>query len=940
MAGRAFMIRAEPGFSLPAFDRLAPPPPPELVAARIDAHTASGDIVVDLHGRGAWVARAAVDRQRSAVSFEATPLNRLLAEVVLRPPDVRHLDAAFQALSAAPRRETSLKLSISDLYATRCATCGRAIVLDEVVRETADDEPWGRPVRKHYRCPVCRDQLGGGEQRQAPLDEDDEKRARWADDLPATLSRLRTRFPVPEGGDALVADILALHAPRQLDGLVGILERIDADLRAEPVEAALRLALVHALVPASRLNTTPGRGSAVRIASGRVRLPGAGQWRERNPWLAYEDAFRIVRGFVHRLEGSPWGPVQARLGKDMRSLVEGSATVSVRVGTPSAFRGLAAEARELARTSTGGPPRVRLVLGQPPVRPNPERLAFGYVATAWVLGREAASMLPVEPLFDSSVRAPWAWQAAAVRRALESVEPVLARDGRAVLLVDAGGPEAVIAGALGGIAAGYRILTAHMSELDSELGGVLEFLPPGAILPPGPLTRANQGLPPVPGGAGDPDIVPGSGMFAPPERFDQRPFSAAEASRTVTEIAVAVLRARGEPARTERLVGEVLVGLDRAGHLRRLTAAAGEGPGPDPLVETIDPEPRVAQPGSAEGEAEAAEAGAGEATAAVSPTPAPAAARARTEAPAETGRSRRTPAPTDPVDRLFALIRDELGRDTNHRLVEIEPDRWWLGDREDVDTAAAPLADRVEWAVYSLLSTAGPLAEGAFLDRIASLFTGHDLPDEGLVRACLASYRSRASTPERLITSDDLLHRSQEHSELLGLLADTGHRMGMSVWIGRREQGRRLDGKRLVEKLDEEELEAYLPAIARGPAEDVEAIDCIWYVRSRAVLSFEVEWTAMLGEPVLRRHGRIPPDERLVRFLVVAPERTELVRYKLERSPLLREAMARANWHILKWQHLRAFAALEAPSLAELEPFLGLDPMVERTGDQMPLFDA
>ncbi len=614
--------------------------------------------------------------------------------------------------------------------------------------------------------------------------------------------------------------------PASSTGSSAILERIDADLRAEPVEAALRLALVHALVPASRLNTTPGRGSAVRIASGRVRLPGAGQWRERNPWLAYEDAFRIVRGFVHRLEGSPWGPVQARLGKDMRSLVEGSATVSVRVGTPSAFRGLAAEARELARTSTGGPPRVRLVLGQPPVRPNPERLAFGYLATAWVLGREAASMLPVEPLFDSSVRAPWAWQAAAIRRALESVEPVLARDGRAVLLVDAGGPEAVIAGALGGIAAGYRILTAHMSELDSELGGVLEFLPPGAILPPGPLTRANQGLPPMPGGAGDPDIVPGSGMFAPPERFDQRPFSAAEASRTVTEIAVAVLRARGEPARTERLVGEVLVGLDRAGHLRRLTAAAGEGPGPDPLVETIDPEPRVAEPGTTRG---------GGVGGASCPGPRPPLARARTEATAETARSRRTPAPTDPVDRLFALIRDELGRDTNHRLVEIEPDRWWLGDREDVDTAAAPLADRVEWAVYSLLSTAGPLAEGAFLDRIASLFTGSRPARRGsrpgVSRRATARGRARptgSSPPMTCCTG------RQEHSELLGLLADTGHRMGMSVWIGRREQARRLDGKRLVEKLDEEELNAYLPAIARGPAEDVEAIDCVWYVRSRA----------------------------------------------------------------------------------------------------------
>ena len=53
-----------------------------------------------------------------------------------------------------------------------------------------------------------------------------------------------------------------------------------------------------------------------------------------------------------------------------------------------------------------------------------------------------------------------------------------------------------------------------------------------------------------------------------------------------------------------------------------------------------------------------------------------------------------------------------------------------------------PLADRVEWAVYSLLSTAGPLSEPQFLERIANLFTGPDLPDEALVRACLESYRA------------------------------------------------------------------------------------------------------------------------------------------------------------------------------------------------------
>jgi hypothetical protein len=59
MAGRALLLRVEPGFSLPAFERFAPPPPPALIAARLEAASAPGDIVLDPFGRGGWVARAA-----------------------------------------------------------------------------------------------------------------------------------------------------------------------------------------------------------------------------------------------------------------------------------------------------------------------------------------------------------------------------------------------------------------------------------------------------------------------------------------------------------------------------------------------------------------------------------------------------------------------------------------------------------------------------------------------------------------------------------------------------------------------------------------------------------------------------------------------------------------------------------------------------------------
>jgi hypothetical protein len=963
MAGRASLVRAEPGFSLPFFDRLSPAPPPALVAARLEIHSGPGDIVLDLSGRGGWIAHAAIDRQRRAVSIESSPLTRLLAELVLRPPDLRHLDAAFQAMSASPRRQSSLKNAVGDLFATRCATCERMLVADEFIWPGAAEAADGEPDQDVRQAPSRK--RGGSEQRTAPLDTDDLVRAHTTPEgADIARGRLWDRFPVVEGAEALVDSLLDLHTPRQLIGLEAILERVEGDLRAAPIEAALRLALLHALLPASRLNGFPGRVGTLRIQAGRVRPPGSGGWRERNPWLAFEDGMRLVRGFIQRLEGGAFGSVQARLGEDIRSLADGTATAVLGVAGPSAARvlGVGTGARDAdggvraggAAQPPGARGRVRLVLGQPPVRPNQERLSLAYWATAWVLGRDAASILPIEALSGGAIRAPWGWQATALGRSLASVEPAIARDGRVVYLVDTGGAEGLVAAALGGVGAGFRLVRARLEDGDEEITGSIELVPPGAVAPPGPRTRANVPLDAVAGGPGDPDMVPGAGLFVGPERFDRRPFSQADAARTVADVAVETIKARGEPARYERLIGEILVGLDRAGQLRRLLASdaadtRGEDDGADDAADAAGGAARPAVHGQApadgttHGEPATPRDGSSDHAARGPFDDAEPAGGPQPREPLPATASARPPQPdtvaSDKVDRLLELIRDELGRPDHRRIREIEPGRWWLADRGDIAAAAAPLADRVEWAVFSLLSTAGPLSEGAFFERIAALFTGHDLPDEALVRACLQSYRSMASTSDRIVTGDDLLRRAQQHAETIARLADGGHRLGMSVWIGRREQARKLGSRRLGDWLDEREHRAYLAHVSRA-VDDLSEVDCLWYVRGRAAFLFEVEWTAMLGEPLLRRHARIPQEESIVRFLTIAPERTELVRHKIERSPLIREAIERDNWHILKWNHLQAFLDRDGVDLGDLEPYLGLDPVVERSGEQLPLFEG
>jgi hypothetical protein len=936
------LIRPEMGPSLPSLARLAPPPPLNLIAAEIESRSGPGDVVVDLHGRGGWIARTALARLRRAYDFETTALGHLLAEVVLRPPDLRHFDAAVNALAAQPHGDLDVRQALNGLWASRCPVCGRGVIVDEFIWDGAADAP----SRKTYRCNGCRDLPGGG-QRSVPADEADAQLVAAEHGQGAARALLLERFPTVGDPEATLPDeLLDLYTPRSLVALEAILREIEAGLRAAPIEAALRLALLHVLLPASRLNSYPGRVGALRVNHGHVRPPGERQWRERNPWLLFEDGCRLVRGFIQRLDALPGGVVQARLGFDLDSLADGSANVVLRQGAVGAPGNLVpGDLRSEARA------RTRLVLAQPPVSWNAEGLAFAYLASALVLGSDAAASLPLEPLFGAPPRSEWGWVAAGTRRSLAAVAPILARDARIVMLLDPGGPEGLVAGVLGGVGAGYRLTGALLAETGEEIGGTLEFVPPGAPRAEGPRTRANVPLPEL-------------------EEVG-RPFRLADVEQAVTEVAVEVLQARGEPARFERLLGEVLVGLDRRGLLRRLvgTRTFGEtearseraaeasgllaGP-PDEATSERDAGPERSAPSQMiegtempaagrqmrnEGPPPATGAEPEDASSTAGPRRRGASTRgsARGGAPG-LGDSPAVSGGADHVGLLLELVNGELRRADHPRLVELEPGRWWLRHPEDVAAAALPLADRVEWAVFSLLSTSGGLSEAAFFDRIAGMFQGHDAPDESLVRACLESYRSLASTPELLRTNDDLQARSREHSELIGLLVEYGHRLGLRCWIGAAELRRLYHGRPLAALLSEVEQRAYLPLISRGAEDALVATDTIWYLRNHATMLFEVEWTGMLGEALLRRGPRIPTDDTVVRFLVVVPERVELVRFKLARSPLLRAALEAGNWHILKADHLRTLAAMEEADLARFEPYLGLDPEIERQGEQMPLF--
>lgn len=865
MTPREIAGRPAQPLALPVFARLAPALPPEAIAARIEAATVPDEAVVDMFGRGGWVARTALAMGRRAVSVETSPLSRLLADVVVRAPDLRHLDAAFQAVAAAPLGTVSLRAWIDEQFATGCPTCGRTIALEELAWEP-DGKGRLRPTRRSFRCPACLDRRGrAGELRHAPPGAADIELATASERDAVAREEVARRFPLADEPGGLLDQLLALHSPRQLGALQAILARIESELRASQVTSALRIAFLHAILPASRLNGYPGRASSLRIADGRVRPAGAPGWRERNPWPAFEEGYRLVRAFVQALEDGPHGAVQARLAEPLEGILDGPPMISLRTGTPDSLARLAAEAAGLPPSARD---RVRLVLSQQPPEWTPARLAESFVLTAWALGSEAARLLPYRALLGADAAPPA--RAATLGAALEAVAPALSTEGRAVVLLDNDGSPALVEAGLAAARAGWRVAAARLAEPGRVPGGLLELVAPDGRLGRVARTRANGPLAPAAGGAGDPGVVMTGGIFGGPVPIDGR-FSVSELNRAVADAAVATLRARGEPADERHLVGELLAALDRSGQLRRFATAEGEA-----------------------------------------------------------GRAGRP-------EELLALVEAELRRTDQRRLATTPDGRFWLADPRDEAEAAAPLADRVEWAVFSLLGSGASVPEAAVRARLEEMFVGADSPDGWLVDACLASYGLAAPGDGRLVARDDLQARSREHAATIALLADLGHRLGLHVAIAAREQARRAGGRPLRSLLLPDEVEPAMGFLGRSSSDALGQVDCCWYVRPRFAFLFEVEWTAMLGEPVLRRGRRIPADDRIVRFLVLPPERVELVRQKLDRSPVLRDAIGQGNWHLLRTDALRRLAALPAVDLGDLEPYLGLDPPADRP-DQLPLF--
>ena len=530
MAGPDLLLHGTPGFALPAFDRLAPPPSPDLMGARIEAQSRPGDVVVDLFGSrrlgGPGGARPAASGVLLRIDA-ADPTARRG-----RPPAARHPPS---------RRGVPGHLGVAARHDEPQGGARRA------VRDPLRDvRPHRRRRRLIWESDGSSGRAGGPSDPQALPLHDLPRPAGWRGAAPRAGGRGGPRRAPRQsrcGPPAWRAAARPVSRPRRQHGRWST--SCSRCIRRASSWACTRSSSGSTATCARRrskrrfgsrcsrrscrrrASTLPGpaREPADRRRPG-PKLPTGGQWRERNPWLAFEDAYRLVRGFVQRLEGIAVRGLSRRdsgrtCGASPRRRRRRSSGSARRVAAVARGRGDAAvRGRTRSRASGSSSGNRRSGRARTACRSATTRRPGCWATTPRRRCRSRRSSAP-RPSSGGAGRRP------VLKPSLEAVAPLLTRDARVVLAIEEGGPEAVVATVLGAVAAGYRLVAAQLDEptVRRERRSS-NSCRPARRCRPGARTRAN--VSPAArcrAAPGTRSTGPARGLFAPPERVGRGAFS-------------------------------------------------------------------------------------------------------------------------------------------------------------------------------------------------------------------------------------------------------------------------------------------------------------------------------------------------------------------------------------------------------------------------------
>lgn len=373
-----------------------PHQPVGAVADYVRAHTAPGDLVVDLFCHGPVFVREVVETGRRALGFSINPLLLLSARLGLSAPDPKALTSAFTHLATSLKGDTPLQSHLTSLYHSTCPGCGSSGVAEWF----AWDRDLGYPFEKGVRCPDC----GGVET--GPTDRDDLLLARTV--APHGLAyyyALDRAAPVDHPARDRAAALVDCYTPRNLSSLMDLSRRLEALEAAPDVKTALRAVLLDCFDRGSKLYPYGEERRRPRT----LRTPP--RYLERNVWSCFE------RGLAS-LKSDQWQSLPGE--KEVTELLVQERN--------RAYALVPCAARDIGDVLP--PESVGLVLVDPP-RPDGAFWALSALWSTWLWkSPESHAMRP----FLRRRRFDWDWHWRALREALMVIGSRLTAKGVLVTL--------------------------------------------------------------------------------------------------------------------------------------------------------------------------------------------------------------------------------------------------------------------------------------------------------------------------------------------------------------------------------------------------------------------------------------------------------------------------------------------------------------------------
>ncbi|MBI3522666.1 MAG: hypothetical protein HY071_06135 [Chloroflexi bacterium] len=271
--------------------------PQALADLFVNAYVPEHGIVLDPLAHPWSAADAAERTDRRGIARSTQPLGEWARRVIVAAPGGDEILSALESAAESVLTGTPHRISMRELYGSRCATCRGPVVVEAFLWER--DAP--APTKKAFRCGICARE--GRALLIEPIGPEDEEANRRVETKGLAYWQFIERFGKDPERQALGEGVAGLYTPRNLSALMATLRAIENDVLPGPARDVLLLAFVEVLVSGSRLNAVAGHGSPLRVDKGRARRGHAAQSREINVWLELERTVRELAAWLDASRG-------------------------------------------------------------------------------------------------------------------------------------------------------------------------------------------------------------------------------------------------------------------------------------------------------------------------------------------------------------------------------------------------------------------------------------------------------------------------------------------------------------------------------------------------------------------------------------------------------------------------------------------------------------